>query len=60
MQYLDLAPLALARCANQPKAVIVNSWLTYVDIIVMVGGLPQVIRSLSLPTDSTELDEKLR
>jgi type IV pilus assembly protein PilM len=58
-QSMDLAPLALARCASAPKAIIVNSWLTYVDIIVMVEGLPQVIRSLSLPTDSTAMADKL-
>ncbi len=56
---LDLAPLALCRCANAPRAVIVNSWLTFVDIIVMNEGLPLVIRSLSLPVDTVALDEKL-
>jgi type IV pilus assembly protein PilM len=58
-QSMDLAPLALARCANEPKAVIVNSWLTYVDIIVMSESIPQVIRTLSLPTDSVALEDKL-
>jgi type IV pilus assembly protein PilM len=56
---LDLAPLALCRCANAPRAVIINSWLTFVDIIVMNEGLPLVIRSLSLPVDTVALDEKL-
>ncbi len=59
IQSLDLAPLALARCANEPRAVIVNSWLTYVDIVVMSGRIPQVIRTLSLPTDSVNIQDKL-
>ncbi len=58
-QSLDLAPLALARCVNEPSAVIVNSWLTYLDIIVLSDGLPKVLRSLSLPIDSDEMGQKL-
>jgi len=58
-EIMDLAPLALARCANEPKAIIINSWLTYLDVIIMVDRIPQVIRSLSLPTESTEIEEKL-
>ena len=56
---MDLAPLALARCANEPKAIIINSWLTYLDVIIMADRLPQVIRSLSLPTESVAIEEKL-
>jgi type IV pilus assembly protein PilM len=56
---MDLAPLALARCANQEKAVIINSWLTYIDIIIMTDRIPTVIRSLSLPTEAVAVEEKL-
>jgi len=56
---VDMAPLALARCVNEPRAIIINSWLTYIDIIIMVDRLPQVIRSLSLPTESVAIEEKL-
>lgn len=56
---MDIAPLALARCANQAKAVIINSWLTYLDIIVMDNKIPQVIRSLSLPTEAVDIEGKL-
>jgi type IV pilus assembly protein PilM len=58
-QSLDLAPLALARCVNEQNAVIVNSWLTYLDIIILSDGLPRVIRSLSLPIDTEEIGTKL-
>ncbi|MFC1865442.1 pilus assembly protein PilM [Chloroflexota bacterium] len=56
---MDLAPLALARCANEPTAIIINSWLTYLDVIIMSDRLPKVIRSLSLPTESIGLEGKL-
>jgi type IV pilus assembly protein PilM len=58
-QGMELAPLALCRCANAPKAVIVNSWLTYLDIAIMSDSIPQVIRSMSLPIDTVEIKEKL-
>jgi type IV pilus assembly protein PilM len=59
IESLDLAPLALARCVNEPKAVIVNSWLTYLDIVIMHERIPQVIRTISLPTDSPDIESKL-
>lgn len=56
---MDLAPLALCRCADAPRAIIVTSWLTYLDIVIMEERMPQVIRSLSLPTEAASLQEKL-
>ena len=56
---MDLAPLALARCVNAARAIIVNSWLTFVDILVLSDRIPVVIRSLSLPVDSTSFHERL-
>jgi len=59
LRSLDLAPLALCRSADTPKAIIVNSWLSYVDIAIIVDRIPQVVRSLSLPTESTKVKDKL-
>ena len=56
---IDLAPLALARCVNANQAIIVNAWLTYVDIIILHNRIPTVIRSLSLPVEGTTLRERL-
>jgi len=56
---IDLAPLALCRNANEPRAIIVNAWSTNLDIVVMVDRVPQVIRSLSLPSEATSLSEIL-
>jgi type IV pilus assembly protein PilM len=56
---MDLAPLALCRTLNEPKGIIVNSRLDYLDIMVMVDNLPQLIRRLSLPSEAESLAEKL-
>lgn len=56
---MDLAPLALCRIPNEPKAIIVNARLDYLDVIVIADRLPQVIRRLSLPSEAESLEEKL-
>ncbi len=56
---MDLAPLALCRNANEPRAIVINAWLTHLDIVVMADRVPQVIRSLSLPTEATSPSEML-
>jgi type IV pilus assembly protein PilM len=56
---MDLAPLALCRTLNEPRAIIVNTRLDSLDIIVMVDRLPQLIRTLSLPGEAASLAEKI-
>lgn len=56
---MDLAPLALCRTLDEPRALIVNAKLDALDIIVMEDRLPQLIRSLSLPGEATSLPESL-
>jgi type IV pilus assembly protein PilM len=56
---MDLAPLALCRNANEPRAIIINAWSANLDIVVMVGRVPEVIRSLSLPSEAASLSEML-
>ena len=56
---MDLAPLALCRIPDEPRAIIVNARLDHLDVIVLVDRLPQVIRRLSLPTEAESLEEKL-
>jgi type IV pilus assembly protein PilM len=58
-QLMDLAPLALARCVNANRAILVNAWLTFVDIIILSEKIPLVIRSLSLPVENPSTQEKL-
>jgi type IV pilus assembly protein PilM len=56
---MDLAPLALCRTLDEPRAIIVNTRLDSLDIIVMVDRLPQLIRTLSLPGEAASLAEKI-
>ena len=56
---MDLAPLALCRIPDEPRAIIVNARLDHLDLIVLADRLPQVIRRLSLPTETESLEEKL-
>ena len=56
---LDMAPLALARLVNEPRSIIVDARLDYLDIIVMVNRVPQVIRSLALHTDAKSVEENI-
>ena len=56
---MDLAPLALCRTLDEPWAIIVNARLEHLDIMVMEDRLPQLIRRLSLPGETTSLAERL-
>jgi len=56
---MDLAPLALCRIPNEPRAIIVNAKLDHLDVTVIADRLPQVIRRLSLPSEAESLEEKL-
>jgi len=56
---LDLTPLALCRTVDAPEAVVVDVRSTSLDIAVMVDRVPQVIRSLSLPSEAQSLEERL-
>jgi len=56
---MDLAPLALARVASEATAIIIDTRPTEVDIVTMVEGVPQLIRTLPLPGEALSLQEKL-
>ena len=50
-QLLDLTPLALARVVDKDTAIIVDTRSGEADIVIMVKGVPELIRGLSLPPD---------
>lgn len=56
---MDLAPLAICRTLDESRAIIVNTRLDNLDIIVMVDRLPQLIRTLSLAGEAATLTEKI-
>ncbi len=56
---IDLKPLALARVANKPTAIMLDVQPNEFDIVIMVDGIPQPVRSLSFPSKAKTLSEKL-
>jgi type IV pilus assembly protein PilM len=56
---MDLAPLALSRIPDEPRAIIINARLDHLDVAVIADRLPQVIRRLSLPGETESLEERL-
>jgi type IV pilus assembly protein PilM len=56
---MDLAPLALSRISDEPRAIIVNARLDHLDVAVITDRLPQVIRRVSLPGETESLEERL-
>jgi len=46
---MDIGPLALARTTSEASALIVDLQETSVDIVVKVGNMPGVVRTVSLP-----------
>lgn len=56
---LDLAPLALCRIPNEPRAIIVNARLEHLDVMVIADRLPQVVRRVSLPGEAESLEDKM-
>jgi len=56
---MDVAPLAVSRLADVPRAVIVDFRLDHLEITVVTDRLPVVIRTVSLPGESDSLEERL-
>lgn len=54
---MDIKPLCLARTSSEARALIVDTQPTGSDIVVLAEGIPEVIRSLSFP-EETSLGEK--
>ena len=55
---MDLRPLALARTVTEPEAIIVDVQPGNFDVVVLMEGIPQVVRSLSLAQEAS-LEEKI-
>lgn len=56
---MDIKPIALARLAREATAVIVDVQSSEFDIIVMVNGIPQPIRTVPFPRETPSLKERL-
>jgi len=56
---MDIRPLALARIADERDAIIINARQIGFDIVVMIDGIPELLRSLPFPSDATSPGEKV-
>jgi type IV pilus assembly protein PilM len=56
---MDLKPLLLARLVKEKTAIIVDVQPTEFDIVIMADGIPQPIRTVSLPSEALSWQEKL-
>ena len=56
---LDLKPLVLARLLKETTAVVVDVQPTEFDIVIMAGGVPQPVRTVSIPGKASSWQEKL-
>jgi len=56
---MDLKPLVLAKVVKRKTAIIVDAQPTEFDIVIMVDGVPQPIRTISLPGEAPSWQEKL-
>jgi len=50
---MDIAPLALTRATAEPSALIVDLQPAGLDVVVKMGGMPEVIRSVSVSRASS-------
>ncbi len=57
--FMDLKPLLLARLAGEETAIMVDVQGMDFDIIVMVNGVPQPIRSIPFPGENLSWQDKL-
>ena len=57
--FMDMKPLLLARMTQEETAILVDVQGTDFDIVVMMYGIPQPIRSIPFPGDSMSWEEKL-
>ena len=56
---MDIKPLALTRLVKEPTAIIVDVQATEFDMVIMSDGIPQPIRTISLPQETTSLLDKM-
>ena len=56
---MDVKPLALTRLVKEPTAIIIDVQTTEFDLVIMSDGIPQPIRTISLPQETISLFDKM-
>ena len=54
---IDIKPLCLARATNESRAVIADLQPNSFDIVILINGVPEVVRSSALPEDAVSEDK---
>jgi type IV pilus assembly protein PilM len=57
--FMDLKPLLLARISKEETAILVDVQDVDFDIVIMVNGVPQPIRTIPFPSENPNREEKL-
>ena len=55
---MDIKPVALARLAREATSILVDVQPKEFDIVIVVGGLPQPIRTVAFPEEELSLSDK--
>lgn len=58
-EVMDVRPLALARVADERDALIINVQPLGFDIVAVIDGIPELLRSLPFPPGTDSPDEKI-
>lgn len=58
-EVMDVRPLALSRVADEKNALIINAETAGFDIVAVIDGIPELLRSLPFPDDTATPDEKI-
>jgi type IV pilus assembly protein PilM len=58
-EVMDVRPLALARVADERDALIINAQPFGFDIVAVIDGIPELLRSLPFPAEAASADEKI-
>jgi type IV pilus assembly protein PilM len=56
---MDIKPLALAKLVNEATSMIIDVQPKEFDIVIMVDGIPQPVRSVSFPQEALSLADRL-
>lgn len=57
--FMDIKPLILARAVKETTAIIADAQPTEFDIVIKADGIPQPVRTVSLPGEALSWEEKL-
>jgi type IV pilus assembly protein PilM len=58
-EVIEGKPLALARVTDERYAIIINAQPAAFDIVIMIDGIPELLRSLPYPAEAASPDEKV-